>query len=189
MRPTTGTDPLLALLDEAADGLLLVDAGGELLVANRTFRRWADRLGLSLEGPLVDRLVELADRTTEPYAFAAAVEALREGPGSVELEDAVAGGVYRLHVSPAEDAGRAWTLRDVTRERDADRARDDRVAALGHELRTPLTAMAGFIELLEDGGAGPLTTEQARYLEIVRRATERLQALVDELLDDGREAQ
>ena len=187
MRPTTEADPLLALLDETADGLLLVDAGGDMLLANRAFRQWAGRLGLSLDGRLADRLVELADRTTEPYAFAAAVEVLRDVAGSVEFEDAVAGGVYRLHVSAAEEAGRAWTVRDVTRERDADRARDDRVAALGHELRTPLTAMAGFIELLEDGGAGPLTTEQARYLEIVHRATERLQVLVDELLDDGRE--
>jgi signal transduction histidine kinase len=189
VRPTTETDPLVALLDETTDGLLLVDAGGETLLANRPFRQWADRLGLSLEGALAGRLVELADRTTEPYAFAAAVESLRDGAGCVEFEDAVAGGVYRLHVSPAGDAGRAWTLRDMTRERDADRARDDRVAALGHELRTPLTAMAGFIELLEDGGAGPLTTEQARYLEIVRRATERLQGLVGELLDERREAE
>ena len=186
MRPTTETDARFALLDEMIEGLLLVDAGGEVLLANRPFRQWVDRVGLSLHGSLADRLAELADRTTEPYAFAAAVEAMREGAGWVEFEDAIAGGIYRLQVSPAEDAGRAWTLRDVTRERDADRARDDRVAAVGHELRTPLTAMSGFIELLEDGGAGPLTTEQARYLEIVHRATERLQVLVDELLDDGR---
>ena len=47
--------------------------------------------------------------------------------------------------------------------------------------------MAGFIELLEEGGAGPLTAEQARYLEIVRRAAERLQGLIGELLDERKE--
>ena len=35
---------------------------------------------------------------------------------------------------------------------------------------------------------GPLTPEQARYLEIVRRAAERLQGLVGELLDNVKEA-
>ena len=43
--------------------------------------------------------------------------------------------------------------------------------------------MSGFIELLADGDAGPLTPEQMRYLEIVRRAAGRLHALVDELLE------
>jgi len=187
VRPTTETDALAALLDETTDGLLLIDAGGEILLANRPFRQWADRMGASLGGAFPDRLLELADRTTEPYAFAAAVEALRVGAGRIEFEDAAATGVYQLHVSDLEDAGRAWVLRDVTRERGEERARDDRVAALGHELRTPLTAMAGFIELLEEGGAGPLTAEQARYLEIVRRAAERLQGLIGELLDERKE--
>jgi signal transduction histidine kinase len=136
----------------------------------------------------VDRLLELADRTNEPYAFTAAVEQLRTDAGRVEFEDAAGGGAFQLRVSAVEPAGRIWTLREVTGQRDEARARDDRVAALGHELRTPLTSMTGFIELLEDGGAGPLTPEQARYLEIVRRAAERLQGLVGELLDNVREA-
>ena len=188
MRPTTEADALLALLDETPDGILFVDGGGQILFANRPFRRFADVLGLSLEDVFADRLFELTDRTTQPYAFAAAVERLRVDAGCVEFEDAAAGSAYQLRVSPVGAAGRVWTLRDVTEQRGEDRARDDRVAALGHELRTPLTSMTGFIELLEDGGAGPLTPEQARYLEIVGRAAERLQGLVGELLDNVKEA-
>ena len=186
MPPTTETDSLVALLDGAADGLLFADADGLTLLANRPFRRLSEQLRLSLEGVFVDRLLELADRTAEPYAFAAAVEALRATPGCVEFEDAATGGAYQLRASPVDVAGRAWTLRDVTRQREEERTRDDRVAAVGHELRTPLTSMTGFIELLIDGAAGPLTAEQARYLDIVRRAAERLQGLVGELLDEGR---
>ncbi len=182
MRPTTEAETLLALLDELADGVLFVDADGQILRASRAFRRFADGLGLSLDGTFSDRLLELADRTNEPYAFTAAVERLQDDAGCVEFEDAAVGGVYELRVSAVDAAGRLWTLRDLTEQRRADRVRDDHVAAVGHELRTPLTSMTGFIELLEDGGAGPLTPEQARYLEIVRRAAERLQRLVDELL-------
>ena len=78
---------------------------------------------------------------------------------------------------------RVWTLRELTELRARERARDELVATIGHELRTPLTSMVGFIELLQDGGAGSLGPEQERYLEIVRRAAERLQRLVDELLE------
>jgi len=189
VRPTTDADSLLVLLDESLDGLLLADGRGRVALANRPFRDAADLLGLALDGVFADRLLELADRTTEPYAFAAAVERLREGAGVVEFEDAVAGGVYELHAAAEGDAGRAWTLRDVTRRRAEQRARDDRVAAVGHELRTPLTSMTGFIDLLSDGSAGPLTAEQARYLEIVGRAAARLQTLVGELLEEGRESE
>jgi signal transduction histidine kinase len=185
VRPTTEAETLLGLLDELVDGVLFVDADGRILRASRAFRRSAEVLGLSLDGAFVDRLLELADRTSEPYAFTAAVERLQADAGSLEFEDAALGGVYELRVSPVDTAGRLWTLRDLTEERRADRVRYDRVATLGHELRTPLTSMTGFIELLEDGGAGPLTPEQARYLEIVRRAAERLQGLVGDLLDDN----
>jgi signal transduction histidine kinase len=188
VRPTTEADALLALLDETPDGILFVDADGQILFASRPFRRSADALRLDLEDLFVDRLLELAERTNEPYAFTAAVEQLRASAGCVAFEDAAGGGAYELRVSPAEPGGRVWTLRDVTGQREEARVRDDRVAALGHELRTPLTSMTGFIELLEDGGAGPLTPEQARYLEIVRRAAERLQGLVGELLDNVKEA-
>jgi signal transduction histidine kinase len=188
VRPRTEADALLALLDETTDGILFVDADGQILFASRPFRRAADSLGLSLEAVFVDRLLELADRTNEPYAFTAAVERLRADAGCVEFEDAAVGRAYQLRVSPVDPAGRVWSLREVTSRREEDRARDDRVAALGHELRTPLTSMTGFIELLEDGGAGPLTPEQARYLEIVKRAAERLQGLVGELLDNVKEA-
>ncbi len=187
MRPTTETDAVFALLDETVDGMLLTDADGRLLLANRPLRRSAETLGVGLDGTFVDRLLELADRTSEPYAFAAAIERLRSDGGWVEFEDAALGRFFLLHASPLDPAGRVWTLRDVTEQHDAGRARDERVAALGHELRTPLTSMAGFIELLRDGAAGPLTPEQARYLEIVGRAAERLQGLVGELLDDVRE--
>ena len=115
MRPTTEADALLALLDETPDGILFVDADGQILFASRPFRRSAAALGLGLEDVFVDRLLELADRMNEPYAFTAAVERLRVDAGCVEFEDAAAGGAYQLRVSPAEPAARVWTLRERDR--------------------------------------------------------------------------
>jgi signal transduction histidine kinase len=50
-----------------------------------------------------------------------------------------------------------------------------------HQLRTPLTSVAGYLELLADGTAGPLTGEQARLLDAVARNTARLTELIDAL--------
>jgi signal transduction histidine kinase len=59
--------------------------------------------------------------------------------------------------------------------------RDAFVATVSHELRTPLTSISGFLEMMEDeehvlGEAGK------QYLDVIRRATERLHALVEDLL-------
>ena len=183
MCTATELEEVLRLLDQTIDGIAIVDADGALSLANLPFRRSAEALGLRLTGPLVDCVLELADRTSEPYAFTAAVERLRGEGGRLEFEDAAAGSAFLLQVSPPEPGARLWTLRELTELRARERAREELVATIGHELRTPLTSMVGFIDLLQDGGAGSLEPEQERYLEIVRRAAARLQRLVDELLE------
>jgi signal transduction histidine kinase len=184
MLPATPDDRLRRLLDATVDGILVTGADGETLLANRPFAALADAIGLGVEGVFSDRLLELADRTAEPYAFTAAVEHLGEAAERLQFEDASAGRAFALHVSALDhELGRVWTLREVTEEHERQRARDEFVAMVGHELRTPLTSMSGFLELLSDGDAGPLTAEQMRYVEIVQRATGRLHALVDELLE------
>jgi signal transduction histidine kinase len=62
------------------------------------------------------------------------------------------------------------------------RLRDEFVAVVSHELRTPLTSIIGYLELVADGEAGELTSDQAAYLAIVQRSTNRLVELVGELL-------
>ena len=63
-----------------------------------------------------------------------------------------------------------------------DRMKDDFVASVSHELRTPLTSIRGYLDLVLDGDAGPLTSEQQRYLGVVARNSKRLLALVGDLL-------
>jgi PAS domain S-box-containing protein len=63
-----------------------------------------------------------------------------------------------------------------------DRLKDDFVASVSHELRTPLTSIRGYLDLVLDGDAGPLTSEQERYLGVVARNSKRLLALVGDLL-------
>ena len=63
-----------------------------------------------------------------------------------------------------------------------DRMKDDFVASVSHELRTPLTSIRGYLDLVLDGDAGPLTSEQQQYLAVVARNSKRLLVLVGDLL-------
>ena len=93
-----------------------------------------------------------------------------------------------LTVSPMLDrAGRiigASTIaRDITERKQLEQMKDDFVGTVSHELRTPLTAIKGFLELVADGDAGPLTESQREFLHIAARNTDRLGSLINDLLD------
>ena len=62
------------------------------------------------------------------------------------------------------------------------------LSTASHELKTPLTSIVGYIDrmLLQRGSVGELSERQERYLEIVKKNSHRLEALVDDLLDVSR---
>jgi signal transduction histidine kinase len=84
----------------------------------------------------------------------------------------------RLARAEAETAQRLLTEQNE-RLREADRLKDEFVALVSHDLRTPLTSITGYVELaLEDD----LSDETRGFLGVVARNSERLLALVNDLL-------
>jgi len=66
--------------------------------------------------------------------------------------------------------------------READRLKDEIVQNVSHELRTPLTFVKGYVDLLLDGDAGPLTDSQREYLRIVAEKTDIVTRLVSDIM-------
>ena len=83
-------------------------------------------------------------------------------------------------------AGTTILLQDVTRVLRLDELRSNLVATVAHEFRTPLTSIRMAIHLCAEGMVGPLTDKQADLLFTARDECERLQTIVDELLDATR---
>jgi signal transduction histidine kinase len=177
-----------ALLDSTVDGICLTDMAGKIVLANAPLMRFGVELGLPLHGTVTDRLLALADRTTEPARFRERMQALAAdlAESEDEFELTESGRVFRGYTAPVARkdgtvVGRIWTLREVTADRQLERLRDAFVAAVSHELRTPLTSISGFLEMLGDeehelGDAG------RSYLRVIRRGTTRLQRIVEDLL-------
>lgn len=79
--------------------------------------------------------------------------------------------------------GAVFVLNDVSRLRRLENMRRDFAANVSHELKTPITSIKGFIETVLDG-ATPEDTE--RFLRIVARQADRLDAIIDDLLSLSR---
>jgi signal transduction histidine kinase len=66
---------------------------------------------------------------------------------------------------------------------EARRVKDEFLSNISHELRTPLTAVIGYISLMQEGLAGPVTDEQRKTLGQVKTASEQLLGLIGDLLE------
>ncbi len=66
---------------------------------------------------------------------------------------------------------------------DARRVKEEFLANISHELRTPLTTVIGYISLMQEGIAGPVTDDQQETLSHVKASSEQLLTLIGDLLE------
>ncbi len=74
-------------------------------------------------------------------------------------------------------------VRDITERKRMERMKNEFVATVSHELRTPLTSISGPIGLLLGGALGEIPEAARRMLEVAHKNSQRLGALINDLLD------
>jgi PAS domain S-box-containing protein len=178
-----------AVLDATTEGIRLVDRDGNTLLTNQSMDAIAgDVLGLGGKGSMDDQVAALAEQTTDPEAYRAAVASFLADPELSAVNE------YRLvesgrwlerqtmpvHGEAGELIGRLFVVRDVTAVREAEAVKTQIVATVAHELRSPLTGIIGFAELAV-AEADPDT--RADYLETISHEAKRLAGLVNQFLD------
>lgn len=98
----------------------------------------------------------------------------------------VPGSIWEMMCKVLNDGTRLVTLDDLSARDSVSRSHTDFVANASHELRTPLAAVLGYVETLMDPKAGEDATTRDRFLAIIRREAQRMQALLDDLMSLSR---
>jgi two-component system phosphate regulon sensor histidine kinase PhoR len=172
------------ILDGMKEGVLVLDKEGRILLMNPALREM-----LLLAASDVGRLLIESVRHAELHEL---IEQARGEEGTVSDELEIPGIKPRrvlLHATAlaGEQGGVLAVFVDVTDLRRLESLRRDFVANVSHELRTPVTAVRSAAETLRDAALkdpDPRTAE--RFVDIIVRNSERLQSLIEDLLELSR---
>ncbi len=180
-----------SLIATMADGAVLLDAEGRIVLANPTARRlfrWEgrnlegselaaelpDRLAMELHDPLESLIISERDTTEVRCSFGDPARTLRIVLQSVR------------DASGESLKGIAMTIQDLTREVELNAAQSRFISNVSHELRTPLCNIKSYVETLHDMGDLLSAEEQKEFLSIANAETDRLSRLVTDVLDLSR---
>jgi two-component system phosphate regulon sensor histidine kinase PhoR len=179
---TQEKERLQAVLDGMAEGVLVVDPRGSIVLANGRIQEFFGARGelvgrTALEGIRhadVAELLAQAQWADEPVARVIGVS----HPSARTLRVLA----VRFPRGSATPMGTVAVFHDVSELAQLERMRREFVANASHELRTPLAAIRGFAETLL--GSPSLGDDERRsYLEVIDRHARRLGHLVGDLLE------
>jgi signal transduction histidine kinase len=176
-----------ATIDSFPDPVVVVDPTGSVERANPSARRILGVVPSSPDGAL--------PWTPPPLLKAPLAEVLMGGADSLSasLENAVClrdNGQERFFLPRVvairgQDGllGAAVVLSDVTKFRLVDQLKSDMVSTVSHELKTPLTGVQMAIHLLLEEAVGSINAKQTELLLAARQDSDRLLAMINDLLD------
>lgn len=175
-----------AILSSMLEAVIAVDAEERVLTVNQAARRML-KIG---HGDVKGRSFQEVIRSAELQKFTArALESSEPVEGEITLHDPEECCI-RAHGTLLTDAeekplGAMLVLYDITRLRRLEKIRSDFVANVSHELKTPVTSIKGFVETLA-GGNIQREEDAARFLNIISKQIDRLNAIIEDLLSLSR---
>jgi two-component system phosphate regulon sensor histidine kinase PhoR len=170
-----------AVLASMMEGVIAVDNNERVI--------WLNQAAARLLGIIDDvraRDIHEVVRNTDLQRFIARVLNERQAiEGEIVLRD-TSEHYMQAHGTILQDErgdgiGTLVVMNDMTHLRRLENVRREFVANVSHELRTPITSIKGFVETLLDGAMYD-PNDARRFLEIIAKHAERLNAIIEDLL-------
>ena len=179
-----------AILSSIADGVVVFNADNAVLLVNPALSHLIETPLQDLAGIILNEFVQAGELA--PASRGMILE-LIENPDKFEASVRIEWGKKTLSVSIArvqdtltnENIGTVAVFRDVTYEAELEKMKSTFVGVVSHELRTPLNAIIGYTEMLKESIYGSLNEKQTSVAERIIVNTQRLLAMVGDLLDEA----
>jgi PAS domain S-box-containing protein len=179
-----------AILNSIADGVIVFNAENTTILANPALSTLTKTAPEHLTGITLNKFVQSEDLSP---ANRKVITEIIEQPDRTETGIRVEWGRKSLSVGVArvqdtatkENIGAVAVFRDVTREAELEKLKENFVAVVSHELRTPLNAIMGLTEMLQEGIYGALNEKQVSITQRLMTNITRLLTMVGDLLDEA----
>jgi two-component system, OmpR family, phosphate regulon sensor histidine kinase PhoR len=177
-------DRLSTLIENMGSGLILIDSRGYVSLINKSYKE-------IFEVDPNKYLDELYYDVIEHKEINQLVEEIFMTEKKLKRELLLPLGIVRRYFgvfgSPIIGTNNEWkgvvlVFHDITELKKLEQMRKDFVANVSHELKTPITSIKGFSETLLDGAMKDESTLEA-FLSIILKESDRLQMLIEDLLD------
>lgn len=183
---TEQRNELGAVLSSMVEGVFGVDREERLLGMNPSAGRILGCNPATAQGRTIQEVIRLS----ELQRFVVGALSSEEPVEKDLVLYGEAEAIVRAHGTPLRDAegkriGVLIVLNDVTRVAKLENIRKDFVANVSHEIKTPITAIKGFVETLQEGQSQD-PEDARRFLGIIHRHVDRLEAIVEDLLSLSR---
>ena len=176
-----------AILSGMVEGVVAIDNDQRVIIMNQSA---AQLVGVPMNDAVGHSVFEVVRNPDLQTLFKRSLDDKSyESDATVCLS---AGGRERFvqaHAAPLRDAdghgvGAVIVLHDITKLRRLEKVRQDFVANVSHELKTPITAIKGAAETILDGDCD--RTQSEHFAAMIQRQSERLHAIVEDLLSLAR---
>jgi len=184
-----------AILEAVADGVLVTGGNNRITFLNNSAENILDLEAGRVIGQPLDVFAGLFGKAAGSWmqtirTWSESPSEYQKGETYAEQLDLQNGRIVLVHLAPvifqSDFLGTVSIFRDITHEVEVDRLKSEFVATVSHELRTPMTSIRGYTDVLLMGAAGAMNENQSHFLNIIKNNTERLNILVNDLLDVSR---
>lgn len=186
---------LQAILQSMGDGVLAIDVSERIVMVNSTAGALLTHNPETLIGQQLDAILNVDDPVllVGLHQIVDQVRSELIDPNRAITEEQIALGsrVVRLQSAPTLAGGTTMTgsvvlIQDITRAVESDRAKSEFIATASHEMRTPLSGLKGFVDVFLLTGTDNLTEEQRSFLDTIKRQTDNMVQMVNDLLEMAR---
>jgi PAS domain S-box-containing protein len=177
---------LEAILNSIADGVIVLDLDGQIITSNPAAQQvLADMSSDFSSGPLRELPPDLfGDGDEMPEIDDLPAPVVLQQPQRYRVGSRVLSALAAPVMAPdGEELGTVVVLRDITREDEAERLKDEFITNISHELRTPLTAIKGYSDLLVMTSSGSLDERRLEFIRTIGDNTTQLLRHINELID------
>jgi len=163
-------EELNSIISSIQEGLSVLDKEGKVLLSNESFKSIVQNN--FTEGKFYWEIIR------EPK-FTQLIKKAKQEEKNLSEELELNDRIYLCSATFLEAREETIVIfHDITERKNVEKMKRDFVVNVSHELRTPLTAIKGYVETLEE----EVDKKGRRYVEVIKRNTERLIAIVQDLL-------